>query len=53
MWDRVLTGGEISAMAAECHSGEGNVLKWSDFKSGIIKGDARVVELSSCLSWDY
>ena len=47
MWNKVLSDDEISRMANECYSGEGNVFKWSDFKSG-VKGDAKVVEPSSC-----
>ena len=47
MWNKVLSGEEISSMSKQCHSGEGNVFKWSDFKSD-VHGDAKVVEPSSC-----
>ena len=47
MWNRKLSGDEISAMSSECHSAEGNALQWTDFKSG-VKGEAKVVEPSSC-----
>ena len=47
MWNKVLTGEEISSMSGQCHSEEGNVFKWSDFKSH-VHGDAEVVEPSSC-----
>ena len=47
MWDRVLSGDDISGMSKGCHSEDGNVFKWSDFKSG-VHGDATVVTPGSC-----
>ena len=47
MWNEVLSGEEISSMSKQCHSGEGNVFEWSDFKS-YVHGNAKVVEPSSC-----
>ena len=47
LWNRVLSAQEISEMAQLCRSGEGNVLKWSDFKPG-IRGAVQVIEPSPC-----
>ncbi|XP_078364413.1 neuronal pentraxin-2-like [Oculina patagonica] len=47
MWNTVLNATEISNMSKSCHSGMGNVKKWSDFKVG-IRGDVRVISPSSC-----
>ena len=46
MWNKVLSGEEISSMSGQCHSEEGNVFEWSDFND--VHGDAKVVEPSSC-----
>ena len=46
MWNKTLSGPEISRMSSKCHSQEGNVFKWSDFKYD-VHGNAKVVR-SSC-----
>ena len=48
LWNRVMIAQEISEMSLEsCRSGEGDVLKWSDFKPG-IRGAVQVIEPSPC-----
>ena len=46
MWNEERSGAEISRMSRKCHSEEGNVFKWSDFKYD-VQGNAKVVR-SSC-----
>ena len=47
LWSRVLSGREIVKMSHSCRMGEGNVLKWSNFKYG-IHGRVKVIEPSPC-----
>ena len=47
VWDHVLTARKISRLSKSCPSGDGNVLKWSDFKSG-ARGAVAVIQPSSC-----
>ena len=48
IWNRVLGPSEISKMSGACHSGEGNVLSWSDVLSGSFKGQVQKIQPSSC-----
>ena len=46
MWNKELSGEDIFRMSRKCHSEEGNVFKWYDFKYD-VHGNAEVVP-SSC-----
>ena len=48
LWSCVLPAEKISEMFQTCRRGEGDVLKWSDFKYN-VRGDAEVVVLSPCI----
>ena len=48
LWSCVLPAETISEMYQTCRRGEGDVLKWSDFKHN-IQGDAEVVVPSPCV----
>ena len=47
MWDKVLSPAEISDLVKTCHSGEGNVIKWSDLKHR-GEGDVKLVCSFNC-----
>ena len=47
-WNRVIDQNEIASMSKSCRGGEGNVYKWSDFKSHII-GGVHLVSLSCAI----
>ena len=48
LWSCVLSDGAISEMYQSCYRGEGDVLKWSDFKHN-VQGDTEVVVPSNCI----
>ena len=48
LWSCVLPAETISEMFQTCRRGEGDVLKWSDFKYS-VRGDAEVVVPSPCI----
>ena len=48
LWSCVLPKETISEMFQTCRRGEGDVLKWSDFKYS-VRGDAEVVVPSPCI----
>ena len=47
VWDHVISSDDISRMSKACTAEEGNVITWSDFRSG-IRGNVQVIEPSSC-----
>ncbi|KAL9964700.1 hypothetical protein ACROYT_G028376 [Oculina patagonica] len=47
IWNKVLDSEEMKLFSKSCHKGQGNVKKWSDFKTG-IKGDVKIVSPSNC-----
>lgn len=49
VWDHVLSEEKIDSLSKSCLSGEGNVLKWSDFIHG-RKGNTKLVTPSPCES---
>ena len=42
IWSNVLSGQEIADMSGSCLAGEGNVYKWSDFRSH-LRGEINVI----------
>ena len=49
LWSCVLPAETISEMYQSCYRGEGDVLKWSDFKHN-VQGDTEVVVPNPCIS---
>ena len=49
LWSCVLPAEAISEMYQSCYRGEGDVLKWSDFKHN-VQGDTEVVVPNPCIS---
>lgn len=47
IWDYVLPNENISALSRSCLSGEGNVLKWVEFKQG-LQGEVHELTPSPC-----
>lgn len=47
IWDYVLSRENITALSRSCPFGEGNVLKWVEFKQG-LQGDLSVLTPSPC-----
>ena len=48
LWSCVLPDEAISEMYQSCYRGEGDVLKWSDFKHN-VQGDTEVVVPNPCI----
>ncbi|KAL9965278.1 hypothetical protein ACROYT_G029053 [Oculina patagonica] len=47
VWSYVLSASAIRSLSKSCHTGSGNVYKWSDFRDG-IKGKTAIVIPSPC-----
>ncbi len=47
VWSYVLSASSIKSLSKSCHTGSGNVYKWSDFRDG-IKGKTAIVIPSPC-----
>lgn len=48
LWGRSLTAIEVLRMSKDCLNGKGDVLKWSQFGSG-IEGKVKVIKPSWCV----